>query len=677
MNKLLLLLIFLLPIQGLAVEITPRPMEINQQRGVLILSSMPLIKLNMPNKQKAKFNHIINRELRPLFRNLQKENQGSIQISFSIEDSIPGINSLEGYSLSVSPKGVMVEALDEAGLFYAVQTLKQMITDNKLQYVEITDQPRFNYRGLMLDISRHFRDKGFILKQIDAMAALKLNRLHLHLTDAAGWRLEIKKYPRLTNYAAWRPEKTWKDWQSNGMNYANHNDNKAFGGYLTQKDAKEIVEYAAERHITVIPEIEMPSHSEEVTAAFPEISCTHNPHGEPDVCIGNEKTFKFYQDVLDEVMSIFPSHYIHIGGDEASKKAWKDCELCKKRMEEYNLKDVDALQSYMISRIEKYLNSKGRSIIGWDEIMEGGLAPNATVMSWRGIDGGLRAAQSGHKAIMSPGGYCYLDSYQDAPHTQPEAIGGYLTLEKVYSYNPIPDSLANQITPYIDGVQGNLWCEYIPTAEHAEYMIWPREIAIAEIGWTPQNKRDWNDFHSRILTINDRMRQAGYNNFDIRNEIGSRPQSRSLEKHLAFGKPVKYNQHWWKQYTAGGDSTLVDGLRGDWNYSDGRWQGFLKKGDYYIDVTIDLEHSQPIKYIGGEFMQITGPGVWFPEKVIISISENGEDFTTLKEINHIQVDGPGTNFKLYDWSGNAKARYIRYQSTANNGCQFLDEIIVK
>lgn len=604
--------------------------------------------------------------------------RGGIQaVHTKLVKSLPGVDSNEGYVIDITPKGIFIKAKSEAGIFYAKETLAQIVGDNPtVRCMTIVDYPRFPYRGLMLDISRHYRDKDFILKQIDAMAKLKMNRLHLHLTDAAGWRIEIKRYPRLTEYAAWRPQELWKDWHSAGMPYTEASAPDAHGGFLTQADAREIVEYAAKHHITVIPEIEMPSHSEELTAAFPEISCTHNPKGEPDVCIGNEKSFEVIENILTEIFDIFPSKDIHIGGDEAAKRNWKDCKLCQARMQSEGLKDVNELQSYLIGRVEKFVNSKGRNIIGWDEIMEGGLAPNATVMSWRGTEGGIKAAQGGHKAIMTPGAYCYLDNYQDAPHTQPEAIGGYMTLEKVYSYDPVPDSLSS-IRPFIEGVQGNLWCEYIPTAEQAEYMLYPRAVAIAEIGWTPQANRNWEDFYRRALLVTDQMRKDGYHTFDLRNQVGSKPESKTFDNHLAFGKRVTYNVPWWSNYNANREATLTDGLHGDWNYTDQRWQGFVPNGDYYVDVTVDLESIQNIRYIGGEFMQITGPGVWFPEQVIISVSDDGKNFNQLKEITHTKKNSDGLSFKTYAWEGSTAARYIRFQSKATEGCQFLDEIVVR
>lgn len=658
-----------------ASELTPKPAKIEQGDGEIKISvATPLI-IEAPVVEALRLRNYATENWMK-FSSAEEKNYKGEAIRLILKDKINGLDSSEAYKLKIDSKSVWVEATSAAGLFYGLQTLIQLSDGgNVLPEIEIIDYPRLEYRGLMLDISRHFRDKEFIKKQIDALAKLKINRLHLHLTDAAGWRIEIKQYPQLTEYAAWRPQETWKEWNEGGNNYISGDSPYAHGGYLTQEDAKEIVEYAADRYITVIPEIEMPSHSEEVTATFPEIACTHGV--QPDVCVGNEKTFEFFQNVLDEIIEIFPSDYIHIGGDEAGKQAWKECELCLIRMKEEGLENVDQLQSYMIHRIEEYLNSKGKNIIGWDEIMEGGLAPNATVMSWRGVEGGIKAAESGHKVIMSPGGYCYIDSYQDAPATQPEAISGYLPLSKVYSYNPVPDSLAESIKPWIQGIQGNLWTEYVPTAQHAEYMLYPRMIAIAEIGWTPQDLRDWEDFYPRALKINDRMQREGYHVFDLRGEVGNRREALIEEDHLAKGKKVTYNVPWWKNYNANFEKTLTDGKRGSWTYGDGIWQGFLYRGDERVDVTIDLEKETDITYIGADFMQITGPGVWLPASVTISVSDDGEKFRDLVTIEHQQKDSSGLSFKNFSWEGNDKARYVRYVAKSLQGCLFTDEIIVK
>lgn len=591
------------------------------------------------------------------------------------------VTGKEAYRIEIDKKGVRLSANTETGIFYGLQTLLQLLNngDNKtLPALTINDSPRFPYRGLHLDVSRHFFDKEFVKKQLNAMAYFKMNRLHWHLTDGAGWRIEIKKYPRLTSFAAWRPFDKLNDWWVGGRTFCEQDDPRAVGGYYTQDDIREVVAYAAERHITIIPEIEMPGHSEEVLATYPELSCSGKPYVNADFCIGTEKTFEFLENVLLEVIDLFPSEYIHIGGDEASKSSWKTCPRCQKRMADEHLNSVDELQSYMIHRIEKFLNDHGRKIIGWDEIIEGGLSPTATVMSWRGEEGGIKAVKAGNQAIMTPGKYCYLDAFQDAPNTQPMAIGGYLTLEKVYSFEPVPDSLSTKEAELILGVQGNVWTEHIPTPEHYEYMIYPRILALAEIGWSPSEVKKWDNFHTRALQAVNILREQGYNPFPLEKEIGDKPESYQKVNHLAIGKKVTYTNPYSNHYAAQGEKTLVDGVRGGWMYNDDRWQGFI---DCDFDVTIDLGKETDIKQVCAEFIQLKGPYVWLPKQVIISSSVDGEHYDTLATVdNDISPDIETLQFKEFGWEGNAKARYIRYKALSNGiagGWLFTDEIRIK
>ena len=591
--------------------------------------------------------------------------------------SLPAFAQEEAYRLTISRKGIRIEANTETGAFYAQQSLSQMRRDgDTLPCCTVFDYPRFAYRGVMLDISRHFRDKAFILKQIDAMAEVRLNRLHIHLTDDAGWRIEIKAYPRLTDYAAWRKGATWKEWQQGGRKYCERGMEGASGGYLTQDDAREIVAYAAARHITVIPEIEMPGHSAEVLAAYPELCCL-TAEGEPakrhsDLCPGNELTFTFLENVLREIMDVFPSKYIHIGGDEASKRNWPDCPRCQERMRQEGLNSPEELQSYLIARIERFLNENGRSLLGWDEILEGGLAPNATVMSWRGTEGGIKAASMGHDVVMTPGTWCYLDKYQDAQFKEPEAIGGYLPLEKAYEYDPC-DGIPSDAQGHVLGVQGNLWHEYIPTESHTEYMLWPRAFAIAENGWTLPGNKDWNSFRERALRQADYLAGKGYHPFDLRNEFGERKVSLQPTRHLAAGRPVTYNIPWHKSYPAAGETTLTDGVMGSWSYGDGRWQGFLSD----MDVTIDLGSVQDIHYVGATFMQQPGPEIFLPKKVEIFVSDDGARFEKAGEVwNEVPVADPTVLYNLFGTSVNARGRYVRYHAVQNYAWLFVDEIVV-
>ena len=665
----------------LAQSVIPVPLKMEQGTGSFLLSEKTKLYTNLQGGEAELWENYL--KALPVQLKEARMKDRKQMLFLLITPKTPQLPSPESYTLSVTPQRIEIRATSGAGLFYGMQTLLQLMQpastgSYSVPSVEIEDTPRFAYRGLMLDVSRHFSTKEFIKKQIDALAYYKINRLHLHLTDAAGWRLEIKKYPLLTDFAAWRTDPTWKKWWNGGRKYLRYDEPGASGGYYTQDDIREILEYARQHYITVIPEIEMPSHSEEVLAAYPQLSCSGEPYKNSDFCVGNEETFTFLENVLTEVMELFPSEYIHVGGDEAGKSAWKTCPKCQKRMKDEHLANVDELQSYLIHRIEKFLNNHGRRLLGWDEILQGGIAPNATVMSWRGEEGGIAAVTSGHHAIMTPGAYCYLDSYQDAPYSQPEAIGGYLPLKKVYAYDPVPASLTAEQAKLVYGVQGNLWVEYIPTPEHVEYMIYPRMLALAEVAWSAPERKSWPDFHTRALSAVADLQKKGYHPFDLSKEIGSRPESLQPVSHLALGKKVTYNSSYSPHYPAQGNTALTDGIRGDWTYGDGSWQGFIS--DNRLDVTIDMEKETPIHSVTAAFMQVVGAEVFLPETVIISISDDGINFTELQK-QHFEVSKETPiRFTDISWQGEAKGRYVRYQAQAGSelgGWIFTDEIIVK
>lgn len=665
----------------LAQSVIPVPLKMEQGTGSFLLSEKTKLYTNLQGGEAELWENYL--KALPVQLKEARMKDRKQMLFLLITPKIPQLPSPESYTLSVTSQRIEIRATSGAGLFYGMQTLLQLMQpastgSYSVPSVEIEDTPRFAYRGLMLDVSRHFSTKEFIKKQIDALAYYKINRLHLHLTDAAGWRLEIKKYPLLTDFAAWRTDPTWKKWWNGGRKYLRYDEPGASGGYYTQDDIREILEYARQHYITVIPEIEMPSHSEEVLAAYPQLSCSGEPYKNSDFCVGNEETFTFLENVLTEVMELFPSEYIHVGGDEAGKSAWKTCPKCQKRMKDEHLANVDELQSYLIHRIEKFLNNHGRRLLGWDEILQGGIAPNATVMSWRGEEGGIAAVTSGHHAIMTPGAYCYLDSYQDAPYSQPEAIGGYLPLKKVYAYDPVPASLTAEQAKLVYGVQGNLWVEYIPTPEHVEYMIYPRMLALAEVAWSAPERKSWPDFHTRALSAVADLQKKGYHPFDLSKEIGSRPESLQPVSHLALGKKVTYNSSYSPHYPAQGNTALTDGIRGDWTYGDGSWQGFIS--DNRLDVTIDMEKETPIHSVTAAFMQVVGAEVFLPETVIISISDDGINFTELQK-QHFEVSKETPiRFTDISWQGEAKGRYVRYQAQAGSefgGWIFTDEIIVK
>lgn len=663
--------------QHTVLSVIPIPQHVELHRGFFAFNENTRLWVEAPEGDKQLLQEYLCAS--PLSLIVADAKPISNALVLSIVETLPDVDGAEGYVLTVDKSGVLVEALTPTGLFYGVQTLLQMYDGDKVSRGRIVDAPRFAYRGMMIDVSRHFFGVDFIKKQIDAMVRYKLNHLHLHLTDAAGWRVEIKRYPRLTDFAAWRTHATWKEWWNGTRAYVDMGAENAHGGYYTQDEIREIVEYARCNYITVIPEIEMPSHSEEVLAAYPELSCSHMPYKESDFCAGSEYTFEFLENVLTEVMELFPSEYIHIGGDEASKQAWTSCAKCQARMKREGLADVDELQSYFIHRIEAFLNAHGRKLLGWDEILDGGLAPNATVMSWRGTEGGLKAMEMGHHAIMTPGEFCYFDAYQDAPHTQPEAIGGYLPLQKVYTYEPLPDTIDASQASLLYGVQGNLFAEYIPTEEHMEYMAYPRILALAEVAWSVPENKDYACFRTRAIEAVNYLRENGYNAFDLKCEVGNRPGADLPLQHLGVGKQVSYVDgcKYYPGYAAGGDDALVNGVRGGWTYGDKCWQGFLgRKG---VDVVVDLEEVMPIHEVNADFMQICGPGVFMPAQIMVSVSDDGETFTELTRIDNEVVRDDAVTFKTFGWEGEASARYVRYQATRSDfgGFLFIDEVVIR
>lgn len=571
---------------------------------------------------------------------------------------LPEYARKEAYRLTITPKQVRIETNTPEGVFRAKTTLAQL--ERPLPCGVIIDYPRFAWRGIMLDISRHFRDKEFILKQIDALSEVKLNVLHLHLTDAAGWRLEVKSHPELTAKAAWRVGDTWREWNTTGQRYEG-----SYGGFLSQDDVREIVAYAAERHMTIVPEIEMPGHSRETVYAIPGVGCKDSSE---DLCPGKEATFKLMEDVLAEVMDLFPSEYIHIGGDEAGKRDWHDCPDCRRRMQEEGLNSVEELQSYLVRRVEKFLNAHGRRLIGWDEILEGGLSPNATVMSWRGTEGGQEAIRQGHDAVMTPGNRCYLDKVQDAPVREPEGFGGYLPIDSIYVYDPaagIPEASLGHLL----GVQGNLWHELIPQPSHTEYMLYPRAFAIAEIGWSPVEVKDAVDFRERATAHAAALRERGYNTFKLEDEVGNRPASRVRENHLGRGAKVVYDQGWNQKYPAAGAATLTDGNLGGWSYGDGRWQGFQSD----VEVTVDLGRVQPVHYVTATFLADPGAWIYLPDRVSVEYSVDGEHFTLAGMLLNENPDG---KYIPYGVSVGKDARYIRYHAFRTKEWLFTDEILI-
>lgn len=585
----------------------------------------------------------------------------------------------EAYRLEASRDTLLVQAAGRMGFLRAAQTMRQLQSSRGIACCLIEDRPAFAWRGVMLDVSRHFFSVEFLKKQIDVLSSYKLNRLHLHLTDAAGWRMEIKRYPLLTAMGAWRTDSLWKEWWNNGeRHYASSRTPGAYGGYYTQEELRELVAYAAERGMTIVPEIEMPAHSEEVLTAYPELSCTHEPYKQADFCPGNEETFRFLKNVLTEVMQVFPSEYIHVGGDEAGKASWKDCPLCQKRMKELQTDRVDDLQGYLMRRMGEFLGQHGRKMLGWDEIASPGLPRGTAVMVWRDAQQARQAAEWGCDVVMSPGAFCYLDSYQDAPPRQPEAIGGYLPLEKVYAFSPtngLQDSLRSRVL----GIQGNLWTEYIASERQVEYMLYPRVLALAETGWRGTEAKDFRSFRERAAAHTGMLRsQRAVAAFDLRHEVGERPETRSTLRHKALGAKVAYAQPYHPYYASTGPTALTDGLRGGWAFKDGRWQGFISKERF--DVTVDLGRDEKIRSVACDFMQACGAEIYYPSAFRVSVSTDGQRFSELSHERFPFSANEQQGVRTLCWKGRAvRARYIRIQAmpAERGGWVFTDEIVVR
>ena len=519
-------------------QIIPQPESLEMQTGRFLVNSSTKVSADADLENEGDYLADMLSHLSSSTIKFKTGDSGNIYLE--IDDAI---ENDEGYEVAVAFNKIVISGKTAKGVFYGIQTLRQLLpasgtsqSDLTIPCASIKDQPRFSYRGMHLDVARHMFPVEFIKKYIDLIALHKMNTFHWHLTEDQGWRIEIKKYPKLTEIGSKRYGTIIGHYPGTG------NDETEYGGFYTQEEVKDIVKYAAERHITVIPEIELPAHASAAIAAYPYLSCfpkepTVVPNnmgskagkqvqanGTPKIvqetwgvfddvfCAGNEETFQFLEDVLAEVIPLFPSAYIHIGGDECPNANWKRCPNCQKRMKENKLADENELQSYFIQRIEKFLNANGKKIIGWDEILEGGLAPNATVMSWRGEKGGIEAAKQQHDVIMTPGHSCYFDHYQtEDKEDEPLAIGGKTTVGDVYVYEPTPKELSDAETKYILGAQANVWTEYMKTSDHVEYMILPRMTALSEVVWSAKEDRDFEDFKSRLDHMKIRYDAMGLN----------------------------------------------------------------------------------------------------------------------------------------------------------------------
>lgn len=630
----------------------------------------------------------------------------------------------EGYQLHIAREQVSITAYDAAGIVHGIETLRQLWHRTAapalaLPGAVITDYPRFAYRGMHLDVSRHFFSVTFIKQFIDQLALYKINNFHWHLTDDQGWRIEIKKYPRLQSVAAWRDQTMI----GHKKELPHRFDGKRYGGYYTQEQIKEVVAYATARHINVIPEIEMPGHALAALTAYPSLGCTKGPYKTAqfwgvfdDVfCAGNDSTFTFLEDVLDEVMELFPSAYIHIGGDECPKVRWAHCPACRQRMKDEHLADEDALQSYFIRRISNYIHSKGRKLIGWDEILEGGLAPGATVMSWRGVEGAIAAAKQQHHVIMTPEDELYFDHYQSLYPEEKTAAGGYTPLEEVYAYDPLHAAGDTALLPYIAGMQGQLWSEYLDTEAQAQYMTYPRMLAFAERAWSPQPVRDYPGFLQRLKAQQPLLKKQHIQASTTAEEInyttnsitkgqvsislhtaattaviryttdGSAPGVKSkiykapleISKsctvkaalyqnnqqihrtfHQSFsinkatGAVVTLKQPPNTKYT-GNNNLLVNGVAGSNRYNDQQWLGFSKQD---LDAVVDLGSEQIIQQVGAGFLNYHWQKMWPPASLEFEVSADGIHFNPLISTASFPVNGIN-NIRLK--VPPVKARYIR------------------
>jgi hexosaminidase len=709
-------------------NIIPKPAVMTVLTGTFSLNTNTVLVIN--NQADQTIVDLFNEYLKNYYGFTLKQSPARPQKNFisfvTVQTILPGEEG--AYAISVSGDNISVDGQTASGSFYGMQTLIQLLPVNNLSKtftipsVNINDKPRFAYRGMHLDVGRHFFPVSFIKKYIDFLALHKMNYFHWHLTEDQGWRIEIKKYPELTKTGAWRNGTIIGRYPGKGS------DNKPYGGFYTQEEVKEVVAYASKRFITVVPEIEMPGHSGAAIASYSYLSCfPDEPTKIPanmiskqsiaqqkagrkklvqetwgvfdDVfCAGKESTFQFLQDVMDEVLALFPSKYIHVGGDECPKTNWKRCPLCQKRIKDEGLKNEHELQSYFIQRMEKYLNSKGRTLIGWDEILEGGLAPNAVVMSWRGEEGGIAAAKEKHDVIMTPGGWCYLDHSQ-SQNEDSVTIGGYTPVDKVYNYEPIPADLNNEQGKYIKGAQGNVWTEYMGNTRKVEYMIFPRMSALSEVLWSPKESRDWKEFETRLKQQFKRydlwktnysteyfslssavIPNAGYSgvqwqlesrdpsvsivyNKDVGKKLlkyttpipvsansmlfaypSGRPASKvrvHIHFNLATGKKISLANPPSPNYPGNGAFTLVDGVINDMGFA--RTREFLGFNGTDCEAVIDLGKSQPIRSVIVNALTQEPSWIYQPASAETLASDDGNNFRSLAKTTEFKqtVNGKG------------------------------------
>ncbi len=709
-------------------KIIPLPVFQQQLKGDFLFSSSTQVFVNSETSLESvnQFNDFLSQYygFKLIVTKDRNPVQGKIYIEL-IKDSVPGYYQIKMNSDEIEISG------GEEGIFYAFQTLKQMLVPAgksmaSVNCTEITDYPRFRWRGMHLDVSRHFVTVDSVKKYIDYISMYKMNRFHWHLTDDQGWRIEIKKYPKLTQVGGFRNGTLIGSYSV----YPHTFDSLRYGGFYTQEQIKEVVEYAKKRFVTILPEIEMPGHSLAALAAYPEYSCTGGPFEVAnawgvfdDVYCAKDSTFNFLTDVLNEVMDLFPGEYIHIGGDECPKTRWKVCPGCQEIIKRESLKDESELQSYFIKRIEKIIEAGGKKLIGWDEILEGGLPPNAAVMSWRGTQGGIDAARQKHYVVMSPGSHCYFDHYQGTPTSEPLAIGGYTTVEKVYSYEPVPGELSAGEQKYILGAQGNVWTEYMPCFTHIEYMIFPRICALSEVLWSGSRSRNWDDFRNRLVrhfSFLD-MQKINYAKsvYEIKAEVksienglsvklssvvpvekicytmdGSEPAEKSMlynkeillgsdgtikaaafEKGMrrsplyqqsfsfskATGKNVILSVQPNKSYNTGGAFTLIDGILGKIPWYGKEWLGFLNDE---VEISIDLEKTDSICNVIVDVLDAQSSWIYLPGSIEVSVSDDNINFKSVRKADIKEIEKAARSVNLtFD---KTVARYVKVR-VANRG----------
>ena len=704
------------------LAIIPLPKTIVKAKGYFLLNQKTVVAASKTLNSDANIFVGMLNDVYGLKLNVYDE---ATKINFIRVKLNPSLKS-DAYSLTVNPYSVEIIG-GQNGVFYGLQTLIQIVKSDtagqiKIPCVKITDEPRFGWRGMHLDVSRHFFSKEFIKKYLDYLATYKMNTFHWHLTDDQGWRIEIKKYPKLTQIGGWR--KGTLIGHSSSDKYAS--DSIAYGGFYSQDDIREIVAYASARHITIVPEIEMPGHAMAAISAYPYLSCTGKQIDVEqtwgvfeDVFCTKDTVFDFMKNVLSEVMELFPGTYIHVGGDECPKVKWKECPACQARMKELGLKNEFELQSFFIQRVEKFLNTHNKKLIGWDEILQGGLSSSASIMSWQGEEGGIAAAKQGNYVVMTPGSHCYFDHYQGDPTNEPLAIGGYTTVEKVYSYEPIPKVLSANQQKFILGAQGNLWTEYISSSKQVEYMIFPRLCALSEVVWSPKEVKNYSDFRRRLLKHFELFDKKGINyaksifeiNKNVIADTVNYKLSLELKQEFPVGdiyywiddekgfvsKPIKYlnpipvlnncciyaesrdynqvvrnsvAQKFFITKSSGASIKLTNPPSDKYNYKSPQtlvdgvsgsipWNGkeWLGFVDTPLEAMIDLGKVSEISNVVIHTLKAEASWIYLPKIVKVEVSENGIHFVKFGEFNESEINEMGRMISVKN--NLTKARYVK------------------